>query len=45
MTKLFEWCNEASKDFLNKGYLIEGETIEQRVVDIARAVGNYYTKA
>ena len=45
MTKLFDWCNDASKDFLYKGYLVEGETIEQRAADIAKAVGIYYTKA
>ena len=42
---LFDWCNEASKDFLYKGYLSKDQTIEQRVADIAKAVGNYYTKA
>ena len=42
---LFDWCNEASRDFLYKGYLSKDQTIEQRVADIAKAVGNYYTKA
>jgi ribonucleoside-diphosphate reductase alpha chain len=45
MTKLFEWANEPSRDFMSKGYLVEGETIEQRAADIAKAVGDYYTKA
>lgn len=45
MTKLFEWVNDPSRDFMAKGYLVEGETIEERAKDIARAVGNYYTKA
>ena len=45
MTKLFEWANDPSRDFMAKGYLIEGETIEQRAADIAKAVGIYYTKA
>lgn len=41
----FWWANEDSRDFMGKGYLEEGETIESRTKDIAKAVGKYYTKA
>lgn len=33
--KPFDWLNESSRDFLDGGYLTEGETAEQRIRDIA----------
>ena len=32
----FEWLNEESRQFLNAGYLLEGETAEQRIMEIAQ---------
>lgn len=31
----FDWLNESSREFLNSGYLTKGETVEQRINDIA----------
>jgi ribonucleoside-diphosphate reductase alpha chain len=37
MTKKYEWLNNDSRTFLSRGYLTEGVTPEQRIIDIARA--------
>jgi ribonucleoside-diphosphate reductase alpha chain len=33
----FNWLNNMSRDFLNRGYLLNGQTAEQRVREIAEA--------
>lgn len=33
----FEWLNDESRKFLSRGYLLEGQTAEERVRDIANA--------
>jgi ribonucleoside-diphosphate reductase alpha chain len=35
------WLNKESRNFLNKGYLIEGESAEERIEKIAEAAQNY----
>lgn len=40
--QLFYWYNEASKDFMSKGYLPKGMSIVERVAQIANAVGKHY---
>ena len=35
MREPFEWLNEESREFLNRGYLLEGTTPEQRIREIA----------
>jgi ribonucleoside-diphosphate reductase alpha chain len=37
MTHKYEWLNKDSRKFLERGYLLEGETPEQRIRDIAEA--------
>ena len=37
MTNKYEWLNKDSRKFLERGYLLEGETPEQRIRDIAEA--------
>lgn len=37
----FEWANEDSRNFLSKGYLLEGETVEERVQQIADTLDKY----
>ena len=41
MTHKYEWLNKDSRKFLERGYLIEGETPEQRIRDIAEAAEGY----
>ena len=41
MTEKYYWLNKDSRKFLERGYLIEGETPEQRVRDIAEAAEKY----
>lgn len=35
----FEWANEASRTFMSRGYLAEGETVEERCRAIAQRAG------
>lgn len=37
MTENIYWLNKDSRKFLERGYLLEGETAEQRITDIAKA--------
>jgi ribonucleoside-diphosphate reductase alpha chain len=37
----FEWLNEESRRFLSRGYLLEGQTAEQRIREIADAAEKY----
>jgi ribonucleoside-diphosphate reductase alpha chain len=37
MTHKYEWLNKDSRKFLERGYLLDGETPEQRIKDIAEA--------
>ena len=39
--KKYYWLNEDSRKFLERGYLREGETPEQRIRDIAEKAGGY----
>ena len=39
--KKYKWLNKDSRAFLKRGYLREGESAEQRVVDIAKAAEKY----
>ena len=39
MEKIY-WLNENSRKFLQRGYLLEDETPEQRIKDIADKAGN-----
>ena len=41
MTHKYEWLNKDSRKFLERGYLLEGETPEQRIRDIAEAAEKY----
>ena len=41
MTNKYEWLNKDSRKFLERGYLLEGETAEQRIKDIAEAAEKY----
>ncbi len=41
MTEKYYWLNKDSRKFLERGYLIEGETPEQRIRDIAEAAEKY----
>jgi ribonucleoside-diphosphate reductase alpha chain len=41
MTNKYEWLNKDSRKFLERGYLLEGETAEQRIRDIAEAAEKY----
>jgi ribonucleoside-diphosphate reductase alpha chain len=41
MTNKYEWLNKDSRKFLERGYLLEGETAEQRIKDIAKAAEKY----
>ena len=40
MINKYEWLNKDSRKFLERGYLLEGETPEQRIRDIAEAAEN-----
>jgi ribonucleoside-diphosphate reductase alpha chain len=40
-TEPYYWLNKDSRKFLERGYLIEGETPEQRIRDIAEAAEKY----
>jgi ribonucleoside-diphosphate reductase alpha chain len=37
----YYWLNKDSRKFLERGYLLEGETAEQRIEDIAQTAENY----
>ena len=37
----YEWLNKDSRKFLERGYLLEGETAEQRIRDIADTAEKY----
>lgn len=39
---MFNWVNEDTIDFMSKGYLQSGQTVEERVRQIAHKVGKYY---
>jgi len=41
MNKDIYWLNKDSRKFLERGYLLEGETAEQRIRDIAEAAEGY----
>ena len=41
MTTEYYWLNKDSRKFLERGYLIEGETPEQRILDIANTAEKY----
>ena len=41
MSTKYEWLNEDSRKFLSRGYLNEGESAEQRIVDIANTAEKY----
>ena len=41
MTTEYYWLNKDSRKFLERGYLIEGETPEQRILDIANTAERY----
>jgi ribonucleoside-diphosphate reductase alpha chain len=41
MHKDIYWLNKDSRKFLERGYLLEGETAEQRITDIARTAEKY----
>lgn len=41
MKKDIYWLNKDSRKFLERGYLVEGETAEQRIRDIAKAAEKY----
>ena len=40
-TEPYYWLNKDSRKFLERGYLLEGETPEQRIRDIAEAAEKY----
>ena len=41
MTQEYYWLNKDSRKFLERGYLTEGETPEQRILDIANTAEKY----
>ena len=41
MTNKYEWLNKDSRKFLERGYLLEGESAEQRIRDIADTAEKY----
>jgi ribonucleoside-diphosphate reductase alpha chain len=41
MHKDIYWLNKDSRKFLERGYLLEGETAEQRIADIAKTAERY----
>lgn len=41
MTNKYEWLNKDSRKFLERGYLLEGETPEQRIRDISEKAEQY----
>lgn len=41
MNEKYYWLNKDSRKFLERGYLLEGETPEQRIRDIAKAAEQY----
>jgi ribonucleoside-diphosphate reductase alpha chain len=41
MNEKYYWLNKDSRKFLERGYLLEGETPEQRIRDIAQAAEKY----
>lgn len=44
MTQEYRWINELSKQFLEKDYLIENQTIDERVTEIANAAEKILNK-
>lgn len=40
----FDWANDDTRKFMSRGYLLEGETIESRVADIAVAFERHLVK-
>jgi ribonucleoside-diphosphate reductase alpha chain len=38
---MFEWLNEYSRRFLSRGYLLPGQTPEQRIEEIAQKAEEY----
>lgn len=38
----YDWYNESSKLFLTRGYLVDGESIQDRIDAIAKAVGDEF---
>ena len=40
-TKICYWLNDDSRKFLSRGYLLENETAEQRIRDIAEKAEKY----
>ena len=41
MSEHIYWLNKDSRKFLERGYLLEGETAEQRITDIAKTAEKY----
>lgn len=41
MTNKYEWLNKDSRKFLERGYLLDGETAEQRIRNIAETAEKY----
>ena len=41
MTSKYYWLNKDSRKFLERGYLVDGETPEQRISDIAKTAEKY----
>lgn len=41
VTEKYYWLNKDSRKFLERGYLLEGETAEQRISDIAKIAEKY----
>ena len=41
MTNKYDWLNKDSRKFLERGYLLDGETAEQRIRDIAETAEKY----
>ena len=44
MTKPMKWANEHSRKFLDRGYLTDGKTVEDRVKEIAETAEKYLGK-
>ena len=44
MTENIYWLNKDSRKFLERGYLLEGETAEQRIRDIAETAEKLLNK-
>lgn len=39
---MFDWVNDDTRLFMSRGYLINGESVEDRCRDISQKVGEYY---